>query len=208
MIELTRSIRHWFAIGLVATFLAGCGAGFLPMPSPDSFETWSRTPLAPDPQMAKLALEQSSCRGGLDAAVPLTIVLQDRRTSSTAAFFLTAPGHFGSCLISAGGAGGGSSTNVIPALRGVITVDEQGSGTAGAVTSVTLGGLVTPDVAAVRIDLDDGQQVQASVGNGYWLAWWPGVAAGVRVAALDGAGVIVGVLDRMGDDWVARGASR
>jgi hypothetical protein len=163
-------------------------------------------PLAPDQQMAELALEERACRGALDAAIPLTIVLQDRRTSSTAAFFLSAPGHFGSCLISVGGAGGGSSTDIVPELRGMITVDEQSRGTAGAVTSVTLGGLIAPDVAAVQIDLDDGQQVRASVGNGYWLAWWPGVATGVRVTALDGTGVIVGVLDRVGDGWVARGA--
>jgi hypothetical protein len=196
------------AIGFVALALAGCGGAF-PMPSADDFETWSRTPLAPDPGMAKVALEEvhGACRGNLDAAVPLQILIQDRRTASTAGFLLMAPSHFGSCLISAGGAGGGSSTDVMPTLNGVITVDEQGSGESNGNHTDTLGGLVAPNVASVKVGRRDGIEIIASVANGYWLTWWPGGEPAVMVTAIDADGVILATLNRQGDSWVDRGVT-
>jgi hypothetical protein len=193
------------AMGVAALAVAGCRGSF-PMPSSDDFSTWSRTPLAPDPAMARLAVEESVCRAGFPEGAPVAVVIQDRRTASTAAFLLTAPGHFGSCLISAGGSGGGGSTNVVPALTGVLTVDEQGIGTSEAGSTNTLGGLTAPNVTGVRVGLGDGTEVVASVQNGYWLSWWPGVNAAARVSALDSAGVVVGVLTPGPEDWVLREA--
>jgi hypothetical protein len=195
------------AIGAMAISFASCRSAF-PMPSPDDLSTWSRTPLAPDPAMAKRALEDGPCRGGLAADVPLTILIQDRRTASTASFLLTAPGHFGGCLISASGAGGGGSTNVVPALAGVITVDEQGSGDVAGLHTDTLGGLVGPNVTTVKVRLRDATEIIASVENGYWLSWWPGGEPAQIVTALDSAGVILAVLNRQGDSWVDRNATQ
>jgi hypothetical protein len=67
---------------------------------------------------------------------------------------------------------------------------------------------VAPNVAAVKIGRADGIEIVASVGNGYWLSWWPGVAPAVRIQALDGAGVALAVLDRQGETWIDRGASQ
>jgi hypothetical protein len=208
MIEPIRWGRDSTAIGLVATLLIGCHGRFLPMATADDFASWNRTPLGPDPQMALVALEHPACRGDLDVAVPLTIVVQDRRNPTSAAFFLTAPGQFGSCFFLSGVSAGGGSTDVIPVLRGAITVDENASTRYGTVTFVTFGGLVAPEVAAVLIDLADGQQMHASVQNGFWLAWWPGLTKAVRVTAADSSGAIVGVLEHVRDDWVAPGESQ
>jgi hypothetical protein len=195
----TRSI----AIGAVGLSLAGCRGAF-PMTTPDNLATWSRAPLAPDAAMAQLAQEHSSCRAGLDGDVPITIVLQDRRTASTAAFFTTAPGFFGSCLVSKGGGGGGSSTNVAPTLKGVITVDEQGTDSSAEATVNLLGGLVAPNVTTVKVGLRDATEVIATVSSGYWLSWWPGGEPALVVTAIDSGGAIVAVLDRQADSWVDR----
>lgn len=206
MIGLAPRPRTPMALGMAALALAGCRGAF-PMPSADDFATWSRTPLAPDPAMAKLAAEHSACRAGFPGDAPVTIVIQDRRTTSTAAFLLTAPGHFGSCLISAGGSGGGGSTNVVPALTGVITVDEQGGGESNGAHTDSLGGLAAPNVSSVKIGLRDATELIASVANGYWLAWWPGGEPAQAVTAIGADGVILAVLDRKGDSWVARGVT-
>ena len=174
------------------------------MPTADSLATWSRTPLAPDPALAQQALEQGACRG--EGPVAPQVVLQDRRTASTAAFFLSGPGHWGSCLISVG-ASGGSWTNVIPTLFGPISVEEDGNGTVGSDHAFTLGGLLSPEVGSVQIDRDDGAVVDASVGNGLWLARWPGAATAVKVTALDGAGLPIAVLTRTHLGWDVQGAA-
>ncbi len=201
----TRS-RGALGTGIAVLVLAGCRGAF-PMPSADSFSTWSRTPLAPDPAMARLAADHSSCRAGFPADAPVTIVIQDRRTTSTAAFLMTAPGHFGSCLISGGGSGGGGSTNVVPTLTGVVTVDEQGTGTSGEGSTNTLGGLAAPNVMMIIVALRDATEVVATVENGYWLSWWPGGEPAQLVTAIGSDGVILAVLDRQGDRWVDRGTA-
>jgi hypothetical protein len=195
------------AVSAIALVLAGCG-GALPMPSADPFSTWSRTPLPPSQELATLALERESCLGGLQGEPALTIVLQDRRTESTAAFFVTGPDIFGSCVVSASGAGGGTWTNEMPTLTGVVTVDEMGHGTTGTSTTDTLGGLVAQNVALVKVGLRDATEVIATVDNGYWLSWWPGGEPAQVVRAIDTDGVIVGVLDRQGDSWVSRGPNQ
>jgi hypothetical protein len=202
---IAREVRRAVVIAALSLSLASCRGAF-PMPSADDLATWSRTPLAPDPALARLAVqgEHGPCRGELGPDVPLTILLQDRRTAATAAFFVTAPGHFGSCLISAGGSGGGGSTNVVPSLVGVVTVEEEGSGIADDVTTHTLGGLASKDVRTVRVGLPDGTEVTASVDNGYWLSWWPGQLSAVRISALDSSGVIIAILEPGPLDWVAR----
>jgi hypothetical protein len=205
----SRTVPRSIAASVAVLSLAACRGAF-PMPSSDDFSTWSRTPLAPDPALARLALdeEHGPCRGNLEAQVPLRILIQDRRTSSTAGFLLTAPGHFGSCLISAGGSGGGSSTNIMPALTGVISVEEQGSGESNGAHTDSLGGLVAPNVAVVKVGLRDATEITASVANGFWLSWWPGGEPAQIVTAIDSDGVIVAVLNRQGDTWVDRSATQ
>ena len=200
MTSLAAVGRSAVVAGAVAVALAGC-RGLLPVASADDFSTWSRSPLAPDPAMADRAREHPSCRAGFPEGAPVTVVIQDRRTTSSAAFLLSAPGHFGSCFISVGGSGGGSSSNVVPSLEGVLTVTEAGTATSGEGTTNALGGLSAPNARAVRVRLDDGTFVEASVLNGYWLSWWPGRAAAERVSALDPTGAVLGELVPGEDGW-------
>jgi hypothetical protein len=52
-------------------------------------------------------------------------------------------------------------------------------------------GRVTADVAKVRITAADGRTVTSSVGNGFYLAWWPSGAGPKQVDAIDPAGQTV-----------------
>jgi hypothetical protein len=45
--------------------------------------------------------------------------------------------------------------------------------------------------STVEVRLADGQTMNASLANSYWLAWWPGSARAVRVVARDAAGVVL-----------------
>lgn len=73
----------------------------------------------------------------------------------------------------AGGAGGGST--YAPRGDRVVTTEDIGASaefTSGHATGRVVG-QVGPEVARVVVTLDDGTQVQASVGDGWYLAWWP-----------------------------------
>lgn len=182
------------AAGLLVAFaagvlLAGCGLARVVQPTPDNFATWSETPLAPDPNLAAAALNpNSACNAGPGAA-RVQILLQDRRTSQTAAFLFSGPDVFGSCIVTAGGNSSGGSGPPLKPLIGAISIDDNGGGGAGGEALRELGGRVAPNASRVVIQLTDGRFVVASIGRGYWLAWWPDTARAERVVATDVSGV-------------------
>jgi hypothetical protein len=174
---------------LLAAMLGGCGLTRVVQPSPDRLTQWSPLPLPPDPVLAAAALQgRSACSSGDDGAA-VKILLQDRRTPQTAAFLFAGPKTFGSCLITAaGGMSSGGSGPALHPMDGKLSVDDNGAGGVGESSVRQLGGRVAPDAAQVRIVLTDGREVVASLGNGYWLAWWPDTARADHVVALDAAG--------------------
>ena len=183
------------AVALLALVFAACRGSV--GPDLDTLAGWQARPLAPDAQLAQHASQQEACRSGQLDGVLVRVLLQDRRTESTAAFLVAGPGFTGSCLVSLqGGNAGGGSTDVAPApLMGAIVVDEQSSGTVGAGTGSLIGGRIAANLAAVRIELSSGLAVEASIGGGHWLAWWPGDATALRITALDAGGSAVATLD-------------
>jgi DNA-directed RNA polymerase specialized sigma24 family protein len=123
--------------------------------------------------------------GGQLPAEGWRTVLVDRRGPNAVALVLAPPGHMGVCRflglgqvpgagIGAESSGGGGNTYA-PRGDRVLTIENSG-GTrvdpGGAIGSTS--GQVGPDVARVAVTLDDGTWVQASVGGGWYLAWWPG----------------------------------
>jgi hypothetical protein len=148
--------------------------------------------MAPDARLAAKATD--TCRPA-DQALPMQVVLQDRRTEFTAAFLLAAPGWTGSCLTSLVGGGGGSGwrSGVREAMTASIAIDEQSSGDLDEGTANLLGGRTAPNVVAVKVQLDNAVVVNASVSSGHWLAWWPGgvAAAKITVTALDGGVTVI-----------------
>jgi hypothetical protein len=192
--------------------LVGCGIGSLLAPTPEDLSTWQAVPLPPNPELATAALGASACmnlgweEGAEQEGGPISVVLQDRRTASTAAFIIAGPETIGSCMFSSsGGSAGGSSqpASQLQQLTAAISVDEDGGGGLAGGEARVLGGRASPEVVAVRIDLPDGRNVQASLGSGQWLAWWPGTGRPDGVTATLASGqteVLVWDID----GWVVR----
>ena len=178
---------------LVGASLAGCGAiGSLAQGPADDLGTWRAIPLPPDAQLAAKAIASGgSCRldtdpsDGIEAPQP-TILVQDRRTSDTAAFLVVDDVHFGDCQVTrgSGGASGGFGP-LLDAIDGPLSIDVSASGTVGAADAHRLGGRLAIAAARVVVQLDNGTNVTASVADGYWLTWWPGTPVARRVVALD-----------------------
>jgi hypothetical protein len=189
-------------LGILALGLSAC-SGRIIGPTPDMFGAWSATPLAADARLAQQAQSSEVCRAGQPQGAAVQIVLQDHRTSSTAAFLVQGAGFSGSCLITLdGGAAGGGGRLVPPApMVGALVVDEESTGGVGGATASLLGGRLGGTAVAVRVQLQNGITVQTSIGGGHWLAWWPGETAVLRVEALDPAGAIVGTLDDTTPTW-------
>lgn len=53
-------------------------------------------------------------------------------------------------------------------------------------------GRVGPDAKGVRVTRIDGEPVTATVGVGWWAAWWPAKTMAASIDALDGAGAVAG----------------
>jgi hypothetical protein len=181
-------IREVLAVAVLAGSTIACGRTFAP--SPDTLTTWQRMPIPPDPALAAKALDGMDCRPA-DFAFPIQIVLQDQRTPSTAAFLLAGGGMTGSCLISSGSGGGSGWTSApLEAMTAPISIDEQGGGGGTEVKTTLLGGRIAPGTMRVEITLSDGSSMSASIGNGHWLAWWPGGLSAEKVTATPADGEV------------------
>jgi hypothetical protein len=185
-----RPVRGLVALIALALVAAGCGVTRVAAPPVDDLSTWSPVPLAPDQALAdRISSGQTSCIPGPQGG-PVRVLLQDRRTAWTAAFLFTAAGVFGSCFVTkaSGGSGGGSGPRPEP-MAANLSIDDNGFGDVAGGQAHDLGGRIAVGVASVRVELAGGGTATASVGNGYWLAWWPGnvVATKVRAFGADGA---------------------
>ena len=199
---MTLAARVVGAAVLVAVAAAGC-RGLGPVATPDDLASWQAAPLPADPRLAQAAVTSIACNAGNDTGPPPQILLQDRRTASTAAFLVSGPAFSGSCLVTlSGGAGGGSgrSQPLEPATAAIV-VDEGSSGGTGSSSASLVGGRAAVTVATVTIDLNDGRVVRASVGNGHWLAWWPGELGVKQIVARDAAGTVLATLDDATPGW-------
>jgi hypothetical protein len=182
-------VRTAVAALVASLAVAGCGIGAMFAPIPDDLSAWQAIPLAPDPGLTDKAAHHPACRIDVQDGVALEIVLQDRRTASTAVFLVKGPTTVGSCYVSPTGGGGGSQPagQLLP-LDEPVSVDEDGSGGDGADALTYLGGRLMPEIRQVVITVPGGPAVTASVGNGHWLAWWPGAVRASSVIGLDANG--------------------
>lgn len=145
-----------------------------------AFAGWTPNPTAPQP--GQLTAAEQVCGNG--AGTP---VLTDTRGPYTVSVY----GDGSTCLqgngIRIGSAHGGGTTPSVPAgtiqLNGIGESDSEGN----ALTLVD--GPVGAGVTGVTITRSDGTAVQATVANGWYLAWWPGSqhAATARVTTTNGS---------------------
>ena len=147
----------------VAIVALGSGAG-------PAFAGWQATPTIATP--SEVTQAQQNCGQGLGAPIvtdsrgPYTAAVYQQSTTSAV------------CLSGAGvSMSSSSSSSTTKAAAIAPDVIQFGGGgmrdTSG--DALTLSdGQVGSAVTAVTIDLSDGTSVQATVSNGWYLAWWPG----------------------------------
>ena len=147
---------------------------------------------------ARAVSEQGSCSVE-DKERPIRVLLQDRRTQQSAAFLFAGRTVFGSCFVTLGGGGTSGGSGPLPGnLTIPLAIDENGTGSVGSGTARILGGRVANGAAQVVVELADGRSVFASVGNGYWLAWWPDTSKANRVVAKDAGGAQISTVGVVG----------
>ncbi|HEY2654388.1 MAG TPA: hypothetical protein VGI55_01275 [Solirubrobacteraceae bacterium] len=159
------------AVGaLGATAVAATIAGIVALGSSaaPAFAGWQSTPTTPVP--GQLAQAQQVCGQNLGSPA-----VTDSRGPYTASIYADSTSD-DICLSGNGVSMSSRSTSSAPASVPAGHVDFGGAGvrdSAGNRLTLTYG-RAAPDVTAVTIELSDGSSVQATVANGWYLAWWPG----------------------------------
>jgi hypothetical protein len=147
-----------------------------------AFAGWQATPSTPAP--GQLAQAEQAC--GQDLGSP---VLSDSRGPYTAAIYANATtGDV--CLSGNGVSMSSTSSSQAPASVAAGQIQSSGGGTRdSAGNALTLvDGRTGAGVTAVTIDRSDGSSVQATVANGWYLAWWPGTVAATNAEVTTASG--------------------
>ncbi len=169
-----RRIGRFPAIGaLGATGIAAAVAAIVTLGSSaaPAFAGWQSTPTTP--AAGQLAQAAQAC--GQDLGSP---VLTDSRGPYTASIYADSTTS-DVCLSGNGVSMSSSSTTRAPVSVAAGHIQLDGGGTRdGAGNALTLvDGRTGAGVTAVTIERSDGSSVQATVTNGWYLAWWPGTVA-------------------------------
>jgi hypothetical protein len=191
------SIPRLVALGGTALVAALLVARNLMMPT-SAFASWTAVPSLADPVVATAA--QSYC---LDSGSKgASLIVQDQRGLAAALLYASPPNVI-SCMVALDADGkvlaaSASGTHIgKPATGfGLDSVSRAGGGN-DAVTRVF--GHQSAAAHAVTLMLSDGQEVHASVSQGYFLAWWPSVATITSLQAADANGSKLAELTRPED---------
>lgn len=183
----TRGLSPPLAIGAFTAAAAGAAGTAavifsLTAGASNAFAGWTPTPTPPAP--GQLATAQASCQGGQSPIAGLPLKLTDTRGPFT--FSVYASDTSSATCIS-----GPSGTNVsgsmasapvnVPADQIVLSSEHQTNHSGQAFSFAE--GRTGTGVSGVKLTLDDGTTVQATVGGGWFVAWWPG-ARGIKSADL------------------------
>jgi hypothetical protein len=149
-----------------------------------AFAGWQATPTSPAPgQLAQAAQACGSVAG--------TPVLTDTRGPYAASIYVDAAGDTATCLTADGVSLASSSLAQTGATVAAGQVQLEGTGVQdSAGDALTLvDGRIGAGVTAVTIERSDGSSVQATVGNGWYLAWWPGTATATTAEVMTASGM-------------------
>jgi hypothetical protein len=184
-----RRIGKLPAMGALAT--AGTAAAVTALVTVGSnaapaFAGWRAEPSTPAP--GQLAQAARAC--GQDLGSPL---LSDSRGPYTASIYSDSTTS-DVCLSGNGVSMSSSSTSQAPDSVGAGEIQANGGGTRdSAGNALTLvDGRTGAGVTAVAIERRDGSSVQATVANGWYLAWWPGTvpATNAKVTTASGTSTV------------------
>jgi hypothetical protein len=172
----TRRLQPPVAIGAFASAAAGAGALALVISlgagASDAFAGWTARPTAAAP--GQLAAAQASCEAGQSPIGGLPLQLSDTRGPFTFSIYADANSS-ATCIkgpsFTAISGSMSSDTVTVPAGR-ILLSSSHARSRAGDAYSVAEG-RAGAGVTGVTLTLDDGSTVQATVGNGWFVAWWP-----------------------------------
>jgi len=182
-----RRQRRGFVLSGAGLTVSGVAAALVVLAgpaTPSAFAAWTASPTAPKP--GQLAAAETACAArpanpppGLPA-LPTELTLADTRGPFTLLLFGTNTGTQGALLCMSGPDGTQHSiaegTQPPPPGPGQITLDRLQAESANGQPYTVAEGSAGTGVSAATLALSDGPHVVTTVGNGLFLAWWPGTA--------------------------------
>jgi hypothetical protein len=158
------------ALGLSGAAAAAAAAILLGSSATPAFAGWTASPTAPLP--GQLAAAEQHCGAG--AGTP---VLTDTRGPYTASIFADGSTCLQGNGIRISSGSGDAAKSSIPA--GTIELNGAGESDSDGHALTMVDGPIGARVTGVTITRSDGSSVQATVKNGWYLAWWPGTERAV-----------------------------
>jgi hypothetical protein len=149
-----------------AAVVVSLGAG-----ASNAFAGWTSKPTQPAPGQIEAA--SAACQASQSPVAGLPLKLSDTRGPFTFSIYAdnqTSATCIKGPSLTAVSTSGSSAPVSVPADRIDASVHRSDRG--GSVFSFA-DGRIGSDVAGVTLTLDDGTTVQATVGNGWFVAWWP-----------------------------------
>ncbi len=167
------------ATGIAAAVVAAVTLGSSAAPA---FAGWQRTPTRPAP--GQLAQAAEAC--GQDLGSP---VLTDSRGPYTASIYADSTTSE-LCLAGDGASMSARHTLAAPASLAAGQIEPGGLGTQDSTGNAltVVDGRTGSGVTAVSIERSDGSSVQATVDNGWYLAWWPGTVTATNADVTTASG--------------------
>jgi hypothetical protein len=172
----THRLRPPLAIGALATGAAAGTAAVvisLGAGASNAFAGWSPTPTPPAP--GQLVGAQASCEQSQSPIAGLPLQLSDTRGPFTFSIYADSTSS-ATCIKgpSFTAVSGSMSSYPINVPAGhILLSSSHATERAGQAYSLA-DGRTGSDVTGVTLTLDDGSTVRATVGNGWFVAWWPG----------------------------------
>jgi hypothetical protein len=180
----SRALASWPALGALGLSGAAAAAGaaiLLASGAAPAFAGWTASPTAP--QAGQLAAAAQRC----DATAG-TPVLTDTRGPYTASIYADGSTCVEGNGITISSSSGGRGNSSVPA--GAVELNGAGQSDSDGHALTMVDGPIGAGVTGVHITRSDGSSVQATVKNGWYLAWWPGAERAVtaRVTSASGTG--------------------
>lgn len=141
-----------------------------------AFAGWTAQPTTPRP--GQLAAAGRGCSG------TGTPVLTDTRGPYTASIYADGA----TCVQGNGESISGSGGGQTAPPQGTIQLNGMGQSDSSGHALTMVEGRIGAGVTAVTVSRSDGSSVQATVGNGFYLAWWPGSVRAANAAVTTSTG--------------------
>jgi hypothetical protein len=171
----TRGLRPPVAVGALASAAAAGALAViisLSAGASNAFAGWTARPTAAAP--GQLEAAQASCQAGQSPIAGLPLKLADTRGPFTFSIYAD-ENSSATCIkgpsFTAISGSMSSSAVTVPDGR-ILLSSSHATSRSGAAYSLAEG-RTGAGVSGVTLTLDDGTNVQATVGNGWFVAWWP-----------------------------------